>query len=82
MEMNGGGTASYLACTARDPVSMLILLGLKAKGLLDFQGRSGITSIVRWNLRRSMAHWEIGTFPPLYFPMATVHKRFRNEKGT
>ena len=25
--------------------------GLEAKGLLDFQGRRGITSVVRWNLR-------------------------------
>ena len=30
---------------------MLSLLGLETEGLLDFQGRAGITSIVRWNLR-------------------------------
>ena len=26
-------------------------IGLEAKGLLDFEGRRGITSVVRWNLR-------------------------------
>ena len=30
---------------------MLILIGLEAKGLLEFQGRRGIISVVRWNLR-------------------------------
>ena len=32
-------------------VFLFVLIGLKAKGLLDFQGRRGITSIVRWNIR-------------------------------
>ena len=51
--MNGGSTASYLACTPRVPLFMLILVlvGLEAKGLLDFQVRRGIASVVRWNLR-------------------------------
>ena len=44
MEMNGGSTASYLARTPRVPLFMFILIGLEAKGLLDFQGRRGITS--------------------------------------
>ena len=30
---------------------MLILIGLEGKGLVDFQGRRGITSVVRWSLR-------------------------------
>ena len=30
---------------------LLILIDLDAKGLLDFQERRGITSVVRWNLR-------------------------------
>ena len=33
------------------PVFLLMLMGLEAKDLLDFQGRRGITSVVRWNLR-------------------------------
>ena len=51
MEMSGGSTALYLARTSRVPFFMLIFIGLEAKGLLDFQGRRGITSVVRWNLR-------------------------------
>ena len=35
------------------PFSMFILLGLEANGFLAFQGRHGIASVVRWNLRRS-----------------------------
>ena len=30
---------------------MHILIGLEAKGLLAFQGRRGIASVVQWNLR-------------------------------
>ena len=33
------------------PVCLLVLKGLEAKGLSDFQRRRGITSVVRWNLR-------------------------------
>ena len=51
MDMNGGSTASYLAHTLCVPLFLLPLIGLEAKGLLDFQGRRGITSVVRWNLR-------------------------------
>ena len=43
MEMNGGSSASYLA---RSPC-----VGVEAEGLLDYQGRAGIISIVQWNLR-------------------------------
>ena len=50
-EMNGGSTASYLACTPSRPLFMLIFIGLEAMGLLDFQGRHGIASAVQWNLR-------------------------------
>ena len=49
MEMTGGSKASYLACTPCVPVLLLVFIGLEAKGLLDFQGRRGITSVVRWN---------------------------------
>ena len=51
MEVDGGSTVLYLARTPRVPLFVLVLVGLEAKGLLDFQGRRGITSIVRWNLR-------------------------------
>ena len=37
--------------TPRVPFVMLILIGLEAKGLLAFQGRRGIASVVRWNVR-------------------------------
>ena len=33
------------------PLIVLVLIGLETKGLLDFQGRRGLTSAVRWNLR-------------------------------
>ena len=33
------------------PFFVLFLVGLEAKGLLAFQGRRRITSVVRWNLR-------------------------------
>ena len=51
MEMNGRSTVSYLMRTPRVPFLMLILIGLEAKNSLAFQGRRGITSVVRWNLR-------------------------------
>ena len=44
MEMNGKSTVSYLVRTP-------ILKGLEVKGFLAFQGRRGIASVVRWNLR-------------------------------
>ena len=51
MEINGKSTVSYLVHTPRVPFFMLILIGLEAKNLLAFQGRRGIASVVRWNLR-------------------------------
>ena len=44
-------TVSYLVRTLCIPFFMVILTGLEAKGLLAFQGRRGIASVVRWNLR-------------------------------
>ena len=46
MEINGGSAESYLART----LCVLVVL-LESKKRLDFQGRRGITSVVRWNLR-------------------------------
>ena len=47
-EMFGGSTASYLARTPRIPLFVLIFIGLEIKKRLDYQGRAGSTSIVRW----------------------------------
>ena len=33
------------------PCSVLCLVRVETEGLLDYQGRAGIISIVRWNLR-------------------------------
>ena len=46
--MNGGSSVSYLTCAPLSIPSLIICL--EADRLLDFQGRAGITSIVRWNL--------------------------------
>ena len=43
------------------PFFMLILIGLEAKNLLTFQGRRGIASVVRWNLRPVIFGVENGT---------------------
>ena len=51
MEMSGRSTVSYLVRTPRVPFFMLVLIGLEAKNPLAFQGRRGIASVVRWNLR-------------------------------
>ena len=48
MEMNGGSTVSYLARTLCVAVSLVYFNRSGSKGLLDFQGRHGIISIVRW----------------------------------
>ena len=51
MEMIGGNSASYLARTPSIPLFCTLFVGVEAEGLLDYQGRAGITSIVRWSLR-------------------------------
>ena len=51
MEMNGGSSAPYLACTPCVPFFVHCLARVEAEGLLNNQGRVGIISIVRWNLR-------------------------------
>ena len=42
MEMNGGSSAPYLACTPCVPFFVHCLLRVEAEGLLDYQGRAGI----------------------------------------
>ena len=51
MEMNGGSSAPYLARAPCVPLFVHCLLRVEAEGLLDYQGRAGIISVVRWNLR-------------------------------
>ena len=43
------------------PCVLLVLIDLEAKGLLDFQGRRGIASVVRGNLRPFKIGVEFGT---------------------
>ena len=40
---------SYLACTLCVPLFCTLFLGVETEGLLDFQGKAGLISIVRWN---------------------------------
>ena len=52
MEMNGGSSASHLARTPYVPLFCAsLLLRMETEGVLDYEGRPGIMSIVRWNLR-------------------------------
>ena len=50
-EMNGGSSAPHLACTPCVPLFVHCLTRVEAEGLLDYQGRAGIISTVRWDLR-------------------------------
>ena len=51
MEMNGGRSAPYLACTPCAPLFCTLFNRGGREGLLDYQGRAGIISIVQWNIR-------------------------------
>ena len=51
MEMIGGSSASHLARTPCVPLFCASLLRVETEGVLDYQGRAGIISNVRWNLR-------------------------------
>ena len=50
METIGGSPASYLARTPCVPFFCTLFKGVETEGLLDYQGRAGIISILRWNL--------------------------------
>ena len=41
MEMNGGSSAPYLACTPCVPLFCALFLGVETEELLDYQGRAG-----------------------------------------
>ena len=43
MEINGGSMVSYLARTPCVPSVLYSSVGLETEGLVDFQGRAGIT---------------------------------------
>ena len=51
MEMIGGSSASYLACAPCVPSFCTLFIRGGNRRVLDYQGRAGIISIVRWNLR-------------------------------
>ena len=52
VQMIAGSSASYLARTPCVPLfSTLFNRGVETEGLLDYEGRAGIISIVRRNLR-------------------------------
>ena len=51
IKINRGSAASYLMRTPHVPLFVPIFTDVEAKVLLDLQGRRGITSVVRWNLR-------------------------------
>ena len=51
MEMIGGSSVSYLTRTPCVPLFCASLLRVETEGVLDYQGRAGIISIVRWSLR-------------------------------
>ena len=44
MEMNGGSSAPYLACSPCVPLFVLCLIGVETEGLLDDQGQAEIIS--------------------------------------
>ena len=60
MEMDGGSSAPYLACTPCVPLFVHCLIRVETEGLLDYQGRAGIISIVRRNLRPVIFGVEFG----------------------
>ena len=51
MDMNGGSSASYLACTLRFPLFCTLLNRGGARRAFRLPGEGRIISIVRWNLR-------------------------------
>ena len=55
----------YLACTPCVPSFVHCLIRVEAEGLLDYEGRAGIISIVRWNLRPVIFGVEVWDPPTL-----------------
>ena len=51
MEMNGGSSVPTSLVPLAFPCFVLCSRGVETEGLLDYQGRAGIISIVQWNLR-------------------------------
>ena len=78
MEMIGGSSVSYLARTPCVPLFSLCLIGVETEGLLDHQGRVGIISIVRWNLRPVIFGVESATGFRRSKPPATPYRGVRD----
>ena len=77
--MNGGSSASYLACA---PCVLLCLIGVEPEGLLDYQGRARIISVVWWNLclvifGADVLGWGTGRKRPSRRPGGGVENRGR-----
>ena len=62
MEMNGGSSAPYLARTPCVPLFCTLFNRGGIYGLLDYRGRAGNMSIVRWNLRPVIFGGEKGCY--------------------
>ena len=51
MDMSGGSSASYLARTPCVPLFCTSLNGMETEGMLGYQARAGIMSILGWKPR-------------------------------
>ena len=54
----------------RSLVLHFVSIGVETEGLLDYQRRAGIISIVRWNLRPVIFGAEISSAPPVLLSLA------------
>ena len=73
MEMNGGSSAAYLACTPCVSLFVLCLTRVEAEGLLDYQGRAGIISLYGGTVARSYLFSSLCVFSLPKFP-TEIHK--------
>ena len=60
-------SAAHLARTPRFPLFVLCLVRVETEGLLDYQGKAGIMSIVQWNVRPVIVGVENRNLPPKPF---------------
>ena len=51
LEVNGGSSGCTSLAPLASPCFVLCLIGAETEGLLDYEGRAGIISIVWWSLR-------------------------------
>ena len=76
VEMNGGSSAPYLACTLCVPLFCTLFNRGETEGLLDYQGRTGIISIVQWNRRPVIFGVGIACRVPELNPLSFCESRF------